>query len=678
MPASAQATPQRLPQLLLSLGLILLGALVNYRLSLELAFGISIQVGNSLAILALCLSGSPWGMLAPMLSMLPTVALWGHPWALASYLLEGILLYRLVKKGQTDQVIWADTLFWPLVGIPLIILQYRFLLGMQFGGALAAAIKQGAAALFNVATGLLFWDILKLAAGRWRRRTSQTTPFELATGQDMPKAREYLLMFLNISLVLPFFIGIMIFVHSERANIVTSAENEVALILETLNRTLSDKYPFVPSSRFRLFAGYDVSLREADGQLLWSTNPEGLRYAAREGRFLTEHGNLSIRTDPGETNPMQAWLTATIHGRSLLDNGRSLIVERPFASAAQHMNAALTGSLVLLLAWLAIASSVAKFFTVFLTAPLEKLRHNAEKLQNDPTQTVGWPEFRIMEIQELRDSLVAMTGALTNRSVDLEEAQRTAQTMLQQSEHYLTFMGHELKAPIAAIYSALELLNEEPEKASRIVGMIKDSTYNLIQLINDIIDQARAKSGKLQFHDDWFSPFKETISCLETFAIQARRKNLEFFIAVDPRLDCATWGDKQRFRQILSNLTSNAIKYTGQGFIRLSLDAELKDPSRLTLRGSIEDSGSGIAPESLPYIWEAFALAKGKLSATQSSHGLGLSIIKSIVDNLGGSIGVTSELGKGSTFSFVLPLPLQAPQALADKLSGASGSLLDA
>jgi len=579
-----------------------------------------------------------------------------------------MLLYRLIKTKRTDDIIWLETIYWPLIGLPLILLQYFFFLNMNFDGAFAAAVKQSANAIFNLASALMIYYSFNYSHNFNRLGTKNQD--QKARNRDEqkipPKAREYLLLYINLSLIIPFFIAAFIFVRYEKTNILNSSKNEASFVMETLAKTLTDDDPFEPSRRFQLFGGFNVGLLDNQRNLLWATNEKALRFVQQPGRYLHKEGNVSIQISPSETNPMLSWRRSVVHAETFLSDNRILLIEQPFASAVAKMNTEITFSFAFLLLWLVASSSLARLFTNFLTNPLERLRLNAERLQRDPANEVVWPEFRIMEIKELRDSLVAMTGALMNRSIELKEAHRTALELLQQSERYLTFMGHELKAPISAMYSAIELLKEETANKSAVMEMIKDSSFNLIQLINDILDQSKARTGQLPFHNDFFVPMAEAHHCLETFIIQARRKGLEFVTVMDPVLNQPVWGDKLRFRQILTNLASNAIKYTDSGYIRLRIDGALGDSQCIQLCGTMEDSGRGIASDKLAYLWEPFAMAKGKLSETESSHGLGLSIVKAIIDALGGTIFVKSTLGSGSIFTFTFSLPLNMPENAAE------------
>jgi len=282
-----------------------------------------------------------------------------------------------------------------------------------------------------------------------------------------------------------------------------------------------------------------------------------------------------------------------------------------------------------------------------------------------------WSDAKVLEIRELRDSLMAMTGSLENRGMELTEAKATAERLMRKSEGYLAFMGHELKAPIAALLSSMDEFDSCDETSMR------DSLGRLLELINDILDQATAGSGALHLRSEPFDPGRETASLLEPFAIQARRKGLEFKLDMDFPPGLMLLGDPLRYRQILANLVSNAVKYTGQGQVQVSLKGREQDLTCI-VNGLVADSGIGIAPEALHDIWKPFAMATGRFVDGSSSHGLGLSIVRGILEAAGGTISVSSVMGKGSAFTFELPFSRfeadKTPEALPASASVASTS----
>ena len=257
----------------------------------------------------------------------------------------------------------------------------------------------------------------------------------------------------------------------------------------------------------------------------------------------------------------------------------------------------------------------------------------------------------MLELQELRDSLVLMTGALKQRTMEFEEAKRAAERLTRRSERYLNFMGHELKAPLAAIRSLLEV--ESGEVAAE-RAMILDSVTKLLALINDLLDQARSGAGVLMLRQEPFTPWSEMQSVLEPFSIQARRRGLSFHVNTGEGLNSTVCGDVIRFRQIISNLVGNAIKYTRRGSITVYLEASAEE-GHMVLRGSVEDTGVGIDPVYINEIWKPFTSVGNTGASGISSHGLGLSIVRGIVDAMGGEISVVSTPGSGTTFSFSLP-----------------------
>jgi CheY-like chemotaxis protein len=242
---------------------------------------------------------------------------------------------------------------------------------------------------------------------------------------------------------------------------------------------------------------------------------------------------------------------------------------------------------------------------------------------------------------------------LAHRESELAEAKAAAEELTRRRERYLAFMSHELKSPISALSSAAEGLADDAAAAVSFMGMARKSLGRLLELIDGILDQARSKAGLLTLRKEAFRPMREASDLLEPFAIQARRKGLRFSLEMEPSLETLLLGDAVRFRQILANLTGNAIKYTPTGFVAIRLSGKPGERG-FELKGEVEDSGIGIDPSRRDLIWEPFAGSEGGYANGLSSHGLGLSIVRSVVDAMGGTVEAASEPGRGSVFSFSL------------------------
>jgi CheY-like chemotaxis protein/anti-sigma regulatory factor (Ser/Thr protein kinase) len=238
--------------------------------------------------------------------------------------------------------------------------------------------------------------------------------------------------------------------------------------------------------------------------------------------------------------------------------------------------------------------------------------------------------------------------------------------MTKSSKKYVSFMGHELKAPLAAIQSSLEV--DDGKNVRLNLELYKKTISRLLELIDDILDQAKSSEGSMKLHIASFNPAEEAAFLLEPFAIQARRKGLGFSSDIGPELYRPAWGDPLRFRQVIANLVSNAIKYTSAGKIHVRLQGTTAEDG-LNITGIIEDTGKGIEAERLEMIWKPFVSAEGVLEDGQSSHGLGLSIVRNVIDSMGGTISVSSTPGQGSNFTFTIPLQAMPPEIPLGKIS---------
>jgi signal transduction histidine kinase len=620
--------------------LVFIGAAVNRWFSLELAFGISFLVGSPFAVLAAILAPWPFGILGPLLALLPTVVLWAHPWALASVLLEGLIIAGLIQKGQLDRVILYEALYWPLVGAPLVFIQYTGFLGMRMDGALAAATKQGVNGFFAAVFGvLLYYGLRALLKGRF-------------SSGKLPDAREYFTLFLEMGFFLPVIIGILLYAGDRKEQVLVHAERETSIILSILAPQNSDMISDTLSGVLG-GSGHHATMLDANGVLVWSTagNPR-LLYSG--GVAMHRDGDSVVVGALSEANPMKRWSEAMVRAEYEYADGSRLVITQPLAVQVAGLNSRLTSVFGFLMLWLAAAAGMAFFAATLLVRPLQRLRWVAERVQKGEAG-VSWPAFGILEIQELRDSLVAMTGALEQRSIELAEARETAEELMHRGEKYLAFMSHELKAPLAALSAALSAEDAGAEKVDP--GLMQESLTRLLELIDDILDQARSSTASLNLRAEPFDPAREAFILLEPFAIQARRKGLDFKQYIGESLSTMVRGDPLRYRQVLANLVSNAVKYTRDGKVSVWLDGYISD-GQLALTGLVEDTGAGIAADRLEAIWVPFAASGSQSMDGLSSHGLGLSIVRSILEAMSGSIHLESHEGKGSKFTFSIDLPL--------------------
>lgn len=246
---------------------------------------------------------------------------------------------------------------------------------------------------------------------------------------------------------------------------------------------------------------------------------------------------------------------------------------------------------------------------------------------------------------------------------DLELALVKEKTVAQESqkakELFLANMSHEIRSPMNAIIGFTRLFNENKSNLTteqrQWLHAIRTSGENLLVIINDILDFSKLNSGKEEFEQNNIVLQEFLFDTINSLSFTATDKNIKLELEVQPELPSIIIGDQVRLNQILLNLLSNAIKFTSAGSVKLKVELIENQQEILSIKFSVTDTGIGISEDKLSKIFESFTQASKSITTQYGGTGLGLTISKKLVELQGGSIDVESEIGKGSTFSFVLP-----------------------
>jgi signal transduction histidine kinase/CheY-like chemotaxis protein len=258
---------------------------------------------------------------------------------------------------------------------------------------------------------------------------------------------------------------------------------------------------------------------------------------------------------------------------------------------------------------------------------------------------------------ELRES----NRTLRIEARDRREAERVALAASKAKTEFLANVSHELRTPMNGILGLLDLVSESGNLSAQreTIDLVRASAKTLQTIVDDILDMSRIEAGTIRITKEPFVLPEILEALAKTFRLEASKTGVTFECRMDvPRY---VIGDAGRLRQVLTNLLSNAIKFTPLGSITLTARPLQIADNVANIRFEVEDTGVGISPTAQTKLFRPFSQADSSLTRQYSGTGLGLAICKSIVEVMGGSIGLKSQVGEGSVFWFDLPMPLAAP-----------------
>lgn len=292
---------------------------------------------------------------------------------------------------------------------------------------------------------------------------------------------------------------------------------------------------------------------------------------------------------------------------------------------------------------------------------VRKIADEIEVNQEDYLEAAGKvniiPKENIDKAAEFLYTIAEILSEITYSRYLVFRAKEEVEKAANMKSDFLANMSHEIRTPMNAVIGMAEMALREnlPQNAREYIGEIKSSGKSLLTIINDILDFSKIESGKMNIVQVEYEPMSIVNDVTNIIMTRLEDKDVEFILDVDPDIPHKLYGDNERIKQIILNLTNNAVKFTRRGQVILHMGFERSEAENILLKVEVEDTGIGIKKEDMEKLFQSFQQLDSKRNRNIEGTGLGLAISKQLLSLMNGDIHVESEYEKGSVFSFELP-----------------------
>jgi PAS domain S-box-containing protein len=291
-----------------------------------------------------------------------------------------------------------------------------------------------------------------------------------------------------------------------------------------------------------------------------------------------------------------------------------------------------------------------------LDGEIKNLSVTTSYIQNQGEKSVVVVIDDETKLTELKDARIALEK-ITRLNHEYEKAKNEAELANSAKSRFLSNMSHEIRTPINAVLGMNEMILRECNDSQLLTyaANIESSGKTLLFLINDILDMSKIESGKMEIITVDYEPANLIMDLWNVIYFRAQEKDLALKFSIDETLPSKLYGDDVRIKQIVTNLLTNAVKYTPEGEVNLKLSYEKQDDDNISLVISVKDTGMGIKEEDMGKLFESFQRLDEKKNRNIEGTGLGMNITMSLLKMMNGEMKVESEYQKGSEFTVIIP-----------------------
>jgi signal transduction histidine kinase len=345
------------------------------------------------------------------------------------------------------------------------------------------------------------------------------------------------------------------------------------------------------------------------------------------------------------------------------ETGWGVMVPQPLSELRRRADQVAFLATIIAAASFIVAAFMSWLIAFYLARPVRQVANTAEAVLAG-SEDVSVPRFSgsvPLEIRQLGLAFNTMLEDLRRRNAETRLALRQAESSNQAKSQFLANMSHEIRTPLNGVVGMIELLRLTDPSATQqhYIEAATQSSQALLLLIDDVLDLSKIEAGKLELERTPFQLPALIQDARSLFADQASAKGLSLSITIADELNIAVVGDAHRLLQVLTNLISNAVKFTTEGTVTIAATCQDDRGATLRVRFTVADTGIGIPADKQNMIFEAFSQADSSTTRRYGGTGLGLSIARQLCQMMGGDIGVDSIVGKGSTFWFTVVLEKQ-------------------